>query len=231
MGVRPFFFSPGLQFSLDGAGPCFNRNSNLLGGLILVGSVVSSKKSELDTPTKAVATFDYQQIGGVWQLVKITDIIGITSEFTYNGDFINSLKIPYGTSIFAKGESGTTHHAVVGGDRSAGSERTGGVSRRSPRHPILRVGRARRHHHGQHLYELSQLLYWDKKTMWLRSPTRFYPAMSARLPRSRSCNCSTHPLLRVIIQPFAALQATITTNHEGAGWQGCNNETGFKLRR
>ena len=35
-------------------------------------------------------------------------MIGITSEFAYSGDFINSLKTPYGTSSFAYGESGTT---------------------------------------------------------------------------------------------------------------------------
>ena len=68
----------------------------------------SLKITKVTDPFGRFATFDYQQIGGVWHLVKITDVIGITSEFTYSGDFINSLKTPYGTSAFAKGESGTT---------------------------------------------------------------------------------------------------------------------------
>jgi RHS repeat-associated protein len=67
----------------------------------------SLKITKVTDPFGRFATFDYQQIGGVWQLVKITDVIGITSEFTYSGDFINSLRTPYGTSTFAKGESGT----------------------------------------------------------------------------------------------------------------------------
>jgi len=64
--------------------------------------------AKVTDPFGRFATFDYTQNGGVWQLTKITDIIGITSEFTYNGDFITSLKTPYGTTAFSFGESGTT---------------------------------------------------------------------------------------------------------------------------
>jgi RHS repeat-associated protein len=55
-------------------------------------------------PFGRYATFDYNASN---QLRKITDILGITSEFVYGtGDFITSLSTPYGTSSFAKGESG-----------------------------------------------------------------------------------------------------------------------------
>src|SRR4029079_2776566 len=45
------------------------------------------------------------QIGGIWNLVKITDTIGISSQFTYSGDLITSLTTPYGATTYTKGES------------------------------------------------------------------------------------------------------------------------------
>ena len=41
--------------------------------------------------------------------IKITDVIGMTSEFTYDaGDFITTLTTPYGVTTFTKSEPGTT---------------------------------------------------------------------------------------------------------------------------
>jgi YD repeat-containing protein len=49
------------------------------------------------------ATFEYNSVG---RLKKITDTIGITSEFLYgSNDFINTLITPYGTTVFEAGET------------------------------------------------------------------------------------------------------------------------------
>ena len=63
------------------------------------------KITKVTDPFGRYATFDYNIDG---QLIRITDVAGITSEFTYGtGDFITSLTTPYGTTTFAKGETGT----------------------------------------------------------------------------------------------------------------------------
>jgi len=56
-------------------------------------------------PTGRSATFSYTN----GQLTTITDEIGIQSQFHYavGSDFIDSLTTPYGTTIFASGQSGT----------------------------------------------------------------------------------------------------------------------------
>ncbi len=64
------------------------------------------KITRIIDPFGRTATFKYD---GGGRLTNITDVIGINSSFTYqNGDFINSLSTPYGTSSFRAGLNGTT---------------------------------------------------------------------------------------------------------------------------
>jgi RHS repeat-associated protein len=65
------------------------------------------KITKVIDPFGRFATFDYDASG---HLAKITDVIGLTSQFIYDpgSDFINAMVTPYGTTSFAKGESGTT---------------------------------------------------------------------------------------------------------------------------
>jgi RHS repeat-associated protein len=63
------------------------------------------KIRKVTDPFGRSALFDYN---GEEQLEKITDVIGITSEFTYGpGDFIKSMKTPYGTTSFRYADSST----------------------------------------------------------------------------------------------------------------------------
>ena len=66
------------------------------------------------------AFFTYNEAG---QLVAITDMIGMTSRFTYGtgikADFINSMTTPYGTTRFDYGDSST--------DRAYGTGERGGA--------------------------------------------------------------------------------------------------------
>ena len=58
---------------------------------------------QVTDPFGRYATFQYDDSG---QLVKITDILGITSAFTYtNNASITSLTTPYGTTVFASGQT------------------------------------------------------------------------------------------------------------------------------
>jgi RHS repeat-associated protein len=54
------------------------------------------------------ATFGY--INFLSQLSSVTDVINLTSSFTYEGSFINKLTTPYGVSSFAYGENGRTRY-------------------------------------------------------------------------------------------------------------------------
>jgi RHS repeat-associated protein len=72
-------------------------------------------------PFSRMALLEYNPDG---QLKKITDVAGITSEFTYlAGDFINTLKTGYGTTTFSFGEEGTTRWLDVT-DAEGNKERT-----------------------------------------------------------------------------------------------------------
>jgi len=62
------------------------------------------KITRVTDPFGRSATFEYA--GG--RLVKIVDVIGIASGFSYAGDFVTSLTTPYGKTTFAFGESGPT---------------------------------------------------------------------------------------------------------------------------
>jgi RHS repeat-associated protein len=58
------------------------------------------KITKVTDPFGRFATFSYNSQG----LIKITDVVGIVSEFTYDGDFVNSLVTPYGTTRFRTGQ-------------------------------------------------------------------------------------------------------------------------------
>ncbi|MEY2564931.1 MAG: hypothetical protein QOH88_3124 [Verrucomicrobiota bacterium] len=79
------------------------------------------KITKVEDPFGRFALFDYNAEG---QLAKITDVLQLTSEFTYlAGDFINTLKTGYGTTTFASGESGADRWIEVT-DPEGGKERT-----------------------------------------------------------------------------------------------------------
>jgi len=61
--------------------------------------------TKVTDPFGRFAKFDYSS-STPRQLIKITDVIGITSQFAYSSDFINAMTTPYGTTTFAMGESG-----------------------------------------------------------------------------------------------------------------------------
>jgi RHS repeat-associated protein len=66
----------------------------------------SLKITKVTDPFGRFATFEYDPVMG--QLIRITDVVGITSEFTYAsaGDFISAITTPYGTTSFTKGDNG-----------------------------------------------------------------------------------------------------------------------------
>ena len=80
-----------------------------------------SKITKVTDPFGRFATFEYTS----GKLTKITDPIGIESEFGYasGSDFINSMTTPYGTSTFAKGESGNLMRWLEATDPRGGRER------------------------------------------------------------------------------------------------------------
>lgn len=77
------------------------------------------KITKVTDPFGRFATFQYT--GG--KLTRITDVIGLTSDFTYQAtDFINTLTTPYGTSTFAFGMDGAQAWAEAT-DALGGKER------------------------------------------------------------------------------------------------------------
>ena len=63
------------------------------------------KITKVTDPFDRFATFEYT----AGRLTRITDVMGIASEFQYvTGDFISTLTTPYGATTFEKGETGTT---------------------------------------------------------------------------------------------------------------------------
>jgi RHS repeat-associated protein len=79
------------------------------------------KITKVTDPFGRFATFEYTS----GNLSKITDPIGIESGFRYatGSDFINSMTTPYGTSTFAKGESGNLMRWLEATDPRGGRER------------------------------------------------------------------------------------------------------------
>jgi RHS repeat-associated protein len=66
------------------------------------------KITKVTDPFGRFATFDYDPLG---RLTNITDVIGLTSRFSYetNGDFVNALTTPYGTTTFLRAD-------IIGGN-------------------------------------------------------------------------------------------------------------------
>jgi RHS repeat-associated protein len=79
------------------------------------------KLSKVADPFSRSATFTYTS----GQLTKITDPVGIQSQFSYQSgtDFIQALTTPYGTTSFAKGETGNTVRWLEATDPLGGKER------------------------------------------------------------------------------------------------------------
>jgi len=79
------------------------------------------KITKVTDPFGRFATFDYTS----GQLTKITDPVGIQSQFAYepSSDFVNALTTPYGTTNFAKGESGSQIRWLEATDPLGGKER------------------------------------------------------------------------------------------------------------
>ena len=79
------------------------------------------KVTKVTDPFGRVATLEYNEAGQLW---KITDSIGLISEFTYDtGDFINKMTTPYGDTLFAMGESGSSYRWLEITDPQGAKER------------------------------------------------------------------------------------------------------------
>jgi len=79
------------------------------------------KITSVTDPFGRFAAFGYTS----GQLTSITDPVGIQSQFAYatGTDFINSVTTPYGTTTFAKGDSGNAQHWLEATDPLGGKER------------------------------------------------------------------------------------------------------------
>jgi RHS repeat-associated protein len=79
------------------------------------------KITKVTDPFGRFATFEYTN----GQLTRITDPVGIQSQFGYETgtDFINAMTTPYGTTTFAKGESGNSYRWLEATDPLSGKER------------------------------------------------------------------------------------------------------------
>jgi len=123
------------------------------------------KVTKVTDPFQRSAILEYNPDG---RLKKITDVIGITSQFTYGlQDFIDTLTTPYGTTTFAKGENGHdrwiratdplggTERLQYRNEAPAGDPETDPAAT-VPSDPALQLlnGNLRQ----------AQSLYWDKRT-------------------------------------------------------------------
>jgi RHS repeat-associated protein len=79
------------------------------------------KVTKVTDPFGRVATFQYNANGQLWT---ITDSVGLVSQFTYgSGDFINKLTTPYGDTLFAMGEFGSSYRWLEITDPEGAKER------------------------------------------------------------------------------------------------------------
>jgi YD repeat-containing protein len=79
------------------------------------------KVSRVDDAFGRSAVFTYNAAG---QLVSITDVIGLQSQFGYaSGDILNSLTTPYGTTSFSRGQSSPVDRWIEVTDPLGGKER------------------------------------------------------------------------------------------------------------
>jgi RHS repeat-associated protein len=119
------------------------------------------KITRVTDPFGRFATFEYTN----GQLTKITDEIGIQSQFTYTAgtDAIDSLTTPYGTTTFARGESGTNRWIEMtdplgGKERVEYRDNAPGINASEPVAPnatgITNAG-----------LDVANTFYWDKKAM------------------------------------------------------------------
>jgi RHS repeat-associated protein len=119
------------------------------------------KITRVTDPFGRFATFEYTN----GQLTKITDEIGIQSQFTYatGTDAIDSLTTPYGTTTFVRGESGTNRWIEMtdplgGKERVEYRDNAPGINASEPVAPnaagITNAG-----------LDLANTFYWDKKAM------------------------------------------------------------------
>ncbi len=119
------------------------------------------KITKVTDPFGRFATFEYS--GGM--LTRITDEIGIQSQFTYvsGTDSIDSLTTPYGTTNFTRGENGTNHWIEMtdprgGKERVEYRDNAPGIGSSDPVAPningISNSG-----------LDFANTFYWDKKAM------------------------------------------------------------------
>jgi RHS repeat-associated protein len=119
------------------------------------------KITQVTDPFGRFATFEYTN----GQLTKITDEIGIQSQFTYTAgtDAIDSLTTPYGTTSFARGESGTNRWIEItdplgGKERVEYRDQAPGIGASDPVAPNA-VGATNAG------LDVANTFYWDKKAM------------------------------------------------------------------
>jgi RHS repeat-associated protein len=121
------------------------------------------KITRVTDPFGRYASFEYDPTG---RLTRITDVIAITSEFTYGtNDFISSLTTPYGTTSFQTGMSGTDRW-LEATDPLGAKERfervgsTPGIAYAEPT-AVLPTGMAT-----TNIYiNARNTFYWDKRAM------------------------------------------------------------------
>ena len=125
------------------------------------------KITNVEDPFGRDATFDYTQIGTNWFLTKITDVYGITSEFTYStNDFIDTLTTPYGTSRFTTGPVGSgpgRTYWLEATDPQGARERVEYVDNGSTLGLPAETGPTNMFNGGFLVYR--NTFYWDKKAM------------------------------------------------------------------
>jgi RHS repeat-associated protein len=118
------------------------------------------KITKVTDPFGRFATFEYTS----GKLSRITDPIGIESRFGYaaGSDFIDSLTTPYGTSTFAKGESGIGMRWVEATDPLGGKERVE-YNNAAPNIVSAEDSAPPGVYNGD--LQLWNTFYWDKKAM------------------------------------------------------------------
>ena len=119
----------------------------------------SLKVTKVTDPFGRFAQFDYE----AGELRKITDPVGIQSQFSYEwgSDFINQLTTPYGSTSFAKGESGDGQRWLEATDPRGGKERVeyDAITDTSAFEALAPEGAYNFDLHRNNTY------YWDKRAM------------------------------------------------------------------
>lgn len=118
------------------------------------------KITKVTDPFGRFATFEYT----LGKLTRITDPIGIESEFGYaaGSDFINSMHTPYGTTTFAKGESGNVIRWLEATDPRGGRERVE-YNNAAPNIASTEASAPPGFYNGG--LQFQNTFYWDKKAM------------------------------------------------------------------